>query len=92
LGAGSKAGDVGDVLATDCRSNGSGGRGDGSGDRGRVDVVVGVDGCAKLAAEGLGRGVVGGRAADFFAGREDGAVGGAALAGNVSGGTALNND
>lgn len=91
LGAGREAGDIGDVLASDCCSSRGGGRRDGSGDRGRVDGVVGVDGRAELGAEGLGCGIVGGGAADLFAGRDDGAVGGATLAGYVLGGAALDN-
>lgn len=81
MGAGREAGDGGDVLSSDCPSCRSGGRGDGSGDRGRVDGVVGVNGRAELGAQGLGRGVIGGGAADLFAGRAPGAVDGAALAG-----------
>ncbi len=61
------------------------GRGDGSVDGGRIDGVVGVKGRAELGAEGLGCGIVAGRAADLFTGRDDGAVGGATLAGYVLG-------
>jgi len=87
LGAGREAGNIGHILASDCCS----GRGDGSGDGGRIDGVVGVKGRAELGAEGLGCGIVAGSAADLFAGRDDGAVGGATLAGYVLGKATLVN-
>ena len=91
LGAGREAGDTGHVLASDCCSRSGGGGGDRSGDGGRVDGVIGVDGRAQLGGECLGCGIVGGGAADLFAGRGDGVVVGATQAGYVLGGAALGN-
>lgn len=91
MGAGREAGGTGHVLASDCCSCRGGGGGDSSGDGGRVDGVVGVDGRAELSGGALGCGILGGGAADLFAGRADGAVAGATKAGDVPRGAALDN-